>query len=105
MGFLGRLVPEVGPLKRLPFEPLPPDVQKLYFNAYHDASEQYLKVAKLLAQGGIVLPNLILDTGEPSRAGAYAPADKAYVDLLDRHAKDHFAHVSKPLADDLLSHF
>jgi len=105
IGFLGGLVPNVGPLKRLPFEPLPPDVQRLYFRAYHNASEQYLKEVALLEQGGIVLPNLILDTGEPSRAGVYTPADKTYVELLDRHAKDHFIHMPKALADDMLGHF
>ena len=52
-----------------------------------------------------MLPNLILDTGDPSRAGVYAPADKAYVELLERHAKDHFTHMPKALADDMLSHF
>jgi hypothetical protein len=53
----------------------------------------------------MVLPDLILDTGEPARAGAYAPADKAYAELLDHHAQDHFAHIPKALTDDMLGHF
>ena len=53
----------------------------------------------------MLLPNLILDTGAPDRAGAYAPADRAYAELLDHHAQDHFAQMPKALADDMLNHF
>ena len=105
IGFFGNLVPNVGPLKRLPYNPLPDNVKQLYFHAYRNASDQYLKEISVVESGGIVLPNLILDTGEPVRAGAYAPADKAYAELLDHHAQDHFAHMPKPLADDMLGHF
>jgi hypothetical protein len=34
-----------------------------------------------------------------------APADKAYAELLNHHAQDHFAHMPKELADDMLTHF
>jgi len=105
VAFAGNLVPNVGPLKRLPYKPLPDDVKQLFFHAYRNAYEQYLKEVSFAAQGKILLPNLILDTGEPPRAGAYAPADKAYAELLDHHARDHFAHLPKALADDMLTHF
>ena len=72
IGFLGNMVPNVGPLKRLPYKPLPKDVQQLYFNGYRNASNQYLKEVSLLSQGQIVLPNLILDTGEPVRPDLHA---------------------------------
>jgi hypothetical protein len=105
VAFAGNLVPNVGPLKRLPYKPLPNDVKQLFFHAYRNAYEQYLKEVSFAAQDKILLPNLILDTGEPPRAGAYAPADKAYAELLDHHARDHFAHLPKALADDMLTHF
>ena len=106
IGFLGNLVPNIGPLKRLPYKPLPDNVKQFYFRAYRNASDQYLKQVSLAVSGGrLVLPNLILDTGEPAHAGTYAPADRAYAELLDHHAQDHFAHMPKALADDMLGHF
>jgi len=105
IGFFGNLVPNIGPLKRLPFKPLPDNVKQFYFSAYRNASDQYLKEISVAESGGMVLPDLILDTGEPARAGAYAPADKAYAELLDHHAQDHFARMPKALVDDMLGHF
>jgi zinc dependent phospholipase C len=106
IGFLGNLVPNIGPWKRLPYKPLPKDVQELYFSAYRNASTRYLKEVSQLAQGRtLVLPNLLLDTGDPDRGGTYGPADKAYADLLDLHAKDHFVRMPEELADDILNHF
>jgi Zinc dependent phospholipase C len=105
IGWLGNLVPNIGPLKRLPYKPLPDNVKQLYFHAYRDASDQYVKQISAAENGRMLLPNLILDTGEPDRAGTYAPADKTYAELLDHHAQDHFAHVPKALAGDLLRHF
>jgi zinc dependent phospholipase C len=105
VAFLGNLVPSIGPLKNLPYKPLPDSVKQLFFHAYRNASDQYLKELSFVAQGKILLPDLILDTGQPARAGAYAPADKAYAELLDHHAQDHFAQMPKALADDMLNHF
>jgi hypothetical protein len=105
IGFLGNLVPNIGPLKRLPFKPLPNDVQQFYFRAYRNASEQYVKEIATLQKGRMLLPDLILDTGEPARVGAYPPADKAYAELLDRHARENFANMPAPLAEDMLRHF
>jgi Zinc dependent phospholipase C len=105
VGFLGNLVPNIGPLKNLPYKPLPDNVKQIYFHAYRDSSNHYVKEISIVETGTIVLPNLILDTGEPDRAGRYAPADKAYAELLDHHAQDHFAHMSKELGDNMLAHF
>ena len=90
-------MPNVGPLKNLPYKPLPDNVKQIYFHAYRDASNQYVKEISVVQGGRMLLPNLILDTGEPDRAGAYAPADKAYAELLDHHAQDHFAQCLRRL--------
>jgi hypothetical protein len=105
VGFLGNLVPNIGPLKNLPYKPLPDNVKQSFFHAYRDASNQYVKEISVVQGGRILLPNLILDTGEPDRAGGYVPADKAYAELLDHHAQDHFAQMPKDLAADMLAHF
>jgi hypothetical protein len=103
--FLGNLVPKVGPLKRLPYRPLPDPVKLLYEGAYHKASEQYLREVAIVAKSKPELQNLNLDIGRPTHAGQYAPADKAYAELLRSHAKDNFARMTPDLAANLLDHF
>ncbi len=41
VSFLGNLLPNVGPLKRLPYKPLPSDVRQLYGDAFHRAVAAY----------------------------------------------------------------
>jgi hypothetical protein len=105
VGLLGNLVPNLGPLKNLSYKPLPDNVKQIYFHAYRNASDQHMKEILTVESGRILLPNLILDTGAPDRTRAYPPADKAYAELLDHHAQDHFAHMPKELADNMLTHF
>lgn len=105
VGFLGNLLPNVGPLKRLPYRPLPDRVKLLYVSGFHKAFNQNVREVAIVAKGRVQLENLNLDTGRPTRAGEYAPADKAYAELLRLHAKDNFARVPGDLAIDMLNHF
>jgi hypothetical protein len=105
VGIIGNLFPNVGPLKSLPYKPFPEKVRQLYFGAFGRASEQYRQELVQMSDGPPWFPDLILDTGKIGKPGAYAPADKAYADLLRLHAKDHFVRIPKPLADDMLKHF
>lgn len=105
VGVIGNLFPNVGPFARLPYKPLPENAKQLYFGAFHKASENYQRELIAVGKNQQQLPNLNLDTGVPDKPGSYAPADKAYAELLRRHAKDHFAHMPKALADDVLKHF
>jgi len=105
VGFLGNLLPSVGPLARLPYKPLPENVKQLYVVAFHKASEQYRRELGIVAKGQPYLENLNLDLGRPTRAGEYPPVDNAYAELLRDHAKDHFARMPRALADDMLVHF
>jgi hypothetical protein len=104
-GLLGNLVPNVGPLTRLPYRPLPPDVRILYFGAFKKASAQYQEELARVNGNRLELPDLILDTGGADVAGVYPPADKAYAQLLRLHARDHFARVPNALATIMLKHF
>mgnify|MGYP001185099039 CR=1 FL=1 len=58
-----------------------------------------------MALSGPRLANLNLDTGRPAEAGEYSLADKAYAELLRRHAQDHFTRMPDALRDDMLNHF
>jgi hypothetical protein len=105
VGFVGNFLPNVGPLKRLPYKPLPQDVQQLYFRAFRDAYNEYLEKVAATQKGKASIANLNLDTGARPAAGQYPPADKAYVELIERHAQEHFANTPKALADDMAEHF
>jgi hypothetical protein len=105
VGWVGNLIPNIGPLRRLPFKPLPPEVQQLYFAAFHNAYHEYVREVAAVADDRAVLPNIILDTGQRSAPGEYGPADRAYLDLLELHAKDNFAHTAGDLMKDLVEHF
>ena len=105
IGWMGSLVPSVGPLAQLPYKPLPKPVKILFFGAYGKASQAYQKDLSKIPTQKLELPNLNLDTGIPDKPGGYPPADEAWASLLRIHAKDHFARMPKDLADDMAKHF
>jgi len=104
-GVLAGLVPNIGPLARLPYKPLPPDVQQLYFSAAHMAVKEYRTELARVGNDELYLPNLNLDTGRASKAGEYPLADKTYAELLLRHAQHDFADMPGDLATDMAKHF
>jgi hypothetical protein len=105
VAFFANLLPNVGPLKRLPYKPLPEEVKQLYLGAFRKAADAYRKQLEGAGRGRLRLANLDLDTGRPSGSGEYALADQTYAELVRRLAKDHFARTSPELARDLLAHF
>jgi hypothetical protein len=46
-----------------------------------------------------------LDTGLPTKPGAYRLADRAYTELLNQLAKDHFAGLTPDLRRNMLTFF
>lgn len=105
IGWVGSLVPAVGPLEQLPYKPLPHDVKLLYFGAYQKASEQYQRELAKIPANRLELQNLNLDTGLADKPGVYPPADQAWASLLRIHAKDLFARMPKDLTDGMTKHF
>jgi hypothetical protein len=105
VSLLGNLLPNIGPLKRLPYKPLPPEVRRLYVDGFRRVVVAYQRV---LTNGGswtLRLANVDLDTGGTTRAGEYELADDAHKELLHRLARGHFANLSPALGADLLAYF
>jgi hypothetical protein len=100
VAFLGNLVPNVGPLKRLPYKPLPEDAQQRFELALDRAVARYRNAVRDARRPR--LPNETLDTGKPTRPGAYEPADRAYAQLLGELRERGFADVSPELRADIL---
>ncbi len=106
VAWLGNLVPNVGPFKRLPYKPLPPEVQNVYREAFHEACDRYRAELRRVARGGRVrLPDVDLDTGKSSAPGEYALADQAYVDLVERLSERDFRGAPSALIADLRTRF
>jgi hypothetical protein len=86
-GFLAKLVPNVGPLKRSVFKPLPPEARAQFTAALDHAVANYQSRVGALAQRRTDLPSRNLDTAKPVRFGEYPPADDAYADLVQKLTK------------------
>src|SRR5262249_53651775 len=105
VSLLGNLLPNVGPLKRLPYKPLPPDVQRLYVDGFHHVVVAYQRELANGDSRALRLPNVDLDTGGATRAGEYELGDETHAELLQRLARKHFANLSPGLGADLLAYF
>jgi hypothetical protein len=105
VSLLGNLLPNVGPLKRLPYKPLPSEVRQLYADGFHHAVAAYQASLANSASRGLRLTNVDLDTGRATRAGEYELADEAHAELLQRLAREHFANLPNGLGADLLAYY
>ena len=102
VAFLAKLVPNVGPLKRLPYKPLPGDAQRRFADAITKVVRDYERSVQRLPMRPLVASNVNLDTGQPVRRGDYAPADRAYAALLDKLEDHGFTDVPPALRADIL---
>jgi hypothetical protein len=104
-GLFVKLVPDAGPFQRLPFKPLPHDVQEQFGGALDHATASFAHAVGRVGSGDTSLENLNLDTGRPTRAGEYAPADEAYAHLLLALDEHHVEAVSPELQAELRRYY
>ena len=86
MQLLVRLVPalpRLGIARMMAFRPLPPAAETTLRAAF---AASLIRYDSLLTHLAAPLPNLNLDTGQPSRAADYSLADRTYAIWLDRLA-------------------
>jgi hypothetical protein len=102
VAFFVKLVPNVGPLKRLPYKPLPLEARQRFERASARIGAEYRTLVTRAAERRIEVANVNLDTGRPARHGDYEPADHAYAQLLDELAERRFADVPPGLRADVL---
>ena len=81
IAFFGNVIPNVGPFKRLPYKPLPPEVREVYAAALRQSVDAYRAKLAEVGRGKAELANVDLDTGEPSRPGEYELADETAAEL------------------------
>jgi hypothetical protein len=98
-----KLIPPIGPAKKLHYKDPSPETEKLYLESVKSTIATYRSSLEELRIGReLNLKNLDADTGAPTKPGEYGLADKTYSKLLRQLAKDHFACVTPELRENIL---
>lgn len=96
-----RWIPGVGGAERTLFEPLPPEVERLFADGVDGSVAEYRRALARLDGGQLRLVNRNLDTGEESAPGAYALTDETVAEWLDDLAKSDLRSVGPDLRAEL----
>jgi hypothetical protein len=100
---LMKLIPPIGPAKKLHYKDPSPETEKLYLDSVEATIRTYRAFLEELRTGReLDLKDLDADTGAPTRPGEYGLADKTYFKLLRQLAEDHFACVTPELRESIL---
>jgi hypothetical protein len=105
LAFLFRFVPKVGPFKALAFKIPTQQTEDLYIASVDRTIESYNKLLHEAATGRVHLANTDFDTGRETHAGEYVLTDNAYAQLLDRLARQNFAHITPELRANILAFY
>jgi hypothetical protein len=101
-----RFAPKIGPLKALSFRTPTPEAEKMFMASFNATVKEYEELIHEERESGrVALRNDNFDTGTVTAPGEYSLADKAYAELLDRLAKDHFAQASPEIRATLLDYY
>lgn len=85
------ITPKVGALSDLAIRAPKPDTEAEYVNSVNHSDADYARLLDQVRQQGpkkFEIPDLDLDTGYPTRPGAYRLTDVTYAKLLDRVTHD-----------------
>jgi len=100
--FFFELLPKIGPLSTLKFEPPTPNSQHLFVDSFRATLDDYQARLAQWKNNNLMLENKNLDTGKTTRLGEYRMADRAYAKLVERLSNDHFKHASPELRSEIL---
>ena len=103
---LMKLVPPIGPAKKLHYKDPSPETEKLYLESVKATIATYRAFLEELRIGReLDLKDADYDTGAATKLGEYGLADKTYSKLLRQLAKDHFACVTPELRENILGFY
>ncbi len=100
-----RILPKIGPLKVLSVKVPTAATENLFQASFDRTLDEYRRLLRDQGQGRLTLPNLDLDTGAPTRPGAYWMADDAYAQLAIRLARRNPASIAPPVLQNVLAFF
>ncbi len=105
LAFFFSIIPRIGPLKTLSFKPITPETERLFLGSFEATLNQYRALLRQAKPGRLVLVNMNLDLGRPTRAGEYRLADEAYSDLVTKLHKHEYNNVTPELRKNILAFF
>ncbi len=100
-----KILPKIGPLLILKFEPPNAEVEKLYMQSLDSVVSNYSSSLHKIYAGKFNLQNKDFDTGKKTVAGEYKLADKCYCKLLGTLESDKFKGLSQALKDNILGYY
>jgi hypothetical protein len=100
-----RLIPKVGPLRAFDFNNPTPKTEDLYIKSINKTVDDYRGLLEKTRTNPPALPDADLDSGLPTKAGEYSPADDAYAKLITTLASKKFAQTSPELRQDILKFY
>jgi hypothetical protein len=111
-GFFARMVvaifkvlPKFGPFRPLAFEPLTPELEKLFVASFDASVARYSDTLQDVGAGRLALGNTDLDTGGRDPRGRNELADETYADLVKELTKRNFVGVTPALKAAIDAHY
>ena len=105
LGWILKILPKVGPMRPLAFEPLSADAERLFDESVVAARARYRTLLQQARASRLSLTDTDFDTGRPPIFGDNGLADETNADLLHELAKRKFAGVPPPLREHLQTFF
>jgi Zinc dependent phospholipase C len=105
LAFVLKLLPPIGPLNTLRFQPLTPPLVQTFTRSFDVAIATYQRELDESANPAFTLANQNFDTGSVTPPGVYRLQDEAYAYWLDHVAQNHFQTLAPAAKNDLLSYY
>jgi hypothetical protein len=86
IGVLYAILPKIGPFRPLSFKVPPAAAEKMFLDSLARTRERFGAALQSLARGTLRLPNVNMDTGQPTVPGEYPLADRTARELRKRLA-------------------
>jgi hypothetical protein len=104
--FFISILPKIGPLKSLKFEPPGPEGEKLFNKSFDTVMVCYGKALYEQGKGDkLKLVDIDFDTGKPTAFGEYGLADQTYSQMVIYLDKIKFASTTSHLKQNILSFY
>ena len=105
LSFLIRILPKIGPLKALSFQPPTARTTALFETSFNRTLAEYRRLLAAEGTHRLVLENRDFDTGQPTRPCEYRLADDAYSKLARHLAEMNAATIDAALVHDVLDFY
>jgi hypothetical protein len=104
--FIIQILPKIGPLKSLRFQPPGPEGEKLFIKSFDTTVLHYGLALNTLSQGNhLNLADIDFDTGNVTTPGEYGLADQTYSFMVIKLQEEKFQNLTQPLKDNILSFY